>query len=173
MSTSSQSINSSPTFCITQVLDASIETVWKAWSDEVQLKEWFGPKGSPIRKSSMNFTEGGQYHYGLDTPDGGTMWGLWTFKYIEAPNLLVWQHNFTDAGGELITRHPYCLTWPLHMVATLQLKPMEQQTQLTMQMDAFEMNEEELATWKEGMDGMTQGWGGTFEQLAEFLGQTY
>jgi uncharacterized protein YndB with AHSA1/START domain len=161
--------NETAKFTLSRSFDAPIEKVWKAWTDESQLKTWFGPKGCPISFSNMDFSVGGKYHYAMDVPDGSKMWGRWTFREITQPTRLRWDHNFSDETGTKITRHPFSATWPKEMICQLDFAEEGGKTKLTLTSHAINVNEVERQTWEGGFAGMTQGWGGTLEQLVEFL----
>ena len=49
-------------FIISRVFDAPRELVWKAFTEPERMKEWWGPRGSTIVASKMDFRVGGTYH---------------------------------------------------------------------------------------------------------------
>lgn len=161
--------NETAKFTLTRTFDAPIEKLWDAWTDENQLKIWFGPKACPISYSKQDFSIGGTYHYGLDIPGGSKMWGRWTFREITKPSRLKWDHNFSDETGTQITRHPFSATWPKEMICQLDFIPEGNKTTITLTSYAINVNDVERKTWEDGFAGMNQGWGGTLEQLVEFL----
>ncbi len=65
----------------------------------------------------MDLRVGGTYHYGMKTPNGGAMWGLFTYREIVPQQKLVFINSFSDEAGG-ITRHPGSATWPLQMLST-------------------------------------------------------
>ncbi len=162
--------NDTNRFTISRVFDAPLASVWKAWTDENQLKTWFGPKGCPIKSAKLDFKIGGGFLYCLETPIGLDMWGRWVYREIEPMQHLVWQHSFSDAEGKEITRHPFAPTWPLEMVLTLDMKATgDHKTEIVLSMVAVNVTDIERATWDSGFAGLNQGWGGTFDLLEEFL----
>ena len=164
-------MSANPEFKITRVFDAPCQKVWDAWTQKNMLDKWFGPKGVPIVTSTMNFKVGGAYHYGMQLPVGGIMWGRWIFREITPTSRIVWEHGFTDETGTQCTRHPFAPTWPLKMVSTLTFQDQGNQTAVTLTLVCENANEVESATFSAGMPSMTQGFGGTFDQLTEFLRQ--
>jgi hypothetical protein len=46
---------------LTRVFDASVEQVWKAWSESEQVMRWWGPTGFTCPLAKMNFHEGGKF----------------------------------------------------------------------------------------------------------------
>ena len=156
-------------FQIEHILDAPRARVWKAWTNQEELKAWFGPKGCPVFASKLDFREDGVYHYGMKTPDGGEMWGVWIFKEIKAPEKLVTIVSFCDAEGEKIIRHPWNENWPMRTHSVLELNSLGDQTKLSITWSAHHPTETESQAFFEGKDSMAQGWGGTLEQLVAYL----
>src|SRR6202050_2943506 len=108
-------------FVISRVFDAPRELVWKAFTDPEHMKEWWGPKGSVIVASKMDFRVGGTYHGAMRDPSGRVMWAKFVYREIVAPERLVWVHSFSDEAGGL-TRHPLSETWPLELLTTVSLE---------------------------------------------------
>lgn len=46
---------------ITRELDAPIELVWKAWTEEESMKKWWGPTNFTAPKIEIDFRVGGRY----------------------------------------------------------------------------------------------------------------
>src|SRR5271168_4974764 len=105
-------------FTIMRVYDAPREMVWKAFTEPQHMKEWWGPKGSTIVASKMDFRVGGTYLGAMRAGDGPVMWAKFVYRDIAAPERLVWVHSFSDEAGGL-TRHPLSPTWPLELLTTV------------------------------------------------------
>lgn len=159
---------SSKTFEISRLLAAPRPAVWAAFTEADQLKHWWGPVGLTMQTCTIDLRPGGLFHYGMATPIGGTMWGRWVLRTIKAPSKLEWLNGFSDAQAGL-TRHPMAPTWPAEMLCTLTLEAQGEQTQLTLRAVPHEANAMEVATFEAGFASMTQGFGGTFDQLAAYL----
>ena len=117
----------------------------------------------------MDLRPGGIFHYRMRYINGQDMWGKFVYREIVAPERLVFINSFSDAEGGL-TRHPLSPTWPLEMVSTLTLSEHEGTTTLTMQWIPLSPTESERKTFEAGRQSMQQGWTGTLDQLAEYLG---
>ncbi|MBI3073559.1 MAG: SRPBCC domain-containing protein [Deltaproteobacteria bacterium] len=154
-------------FVITRLIDAPRERVWKAWTDEEQLKAWFGPKGSESIHARLDLRPSGIYHYGMRYA-GVEVWGKWTLREIVAPERLVFISAFSDKEGGL-GRHPLAPTWPQQMLSTVLFTDVGGKTLITLKWSAFEATEAEAKTFRDGFDSMRQGWGGTFERLDAHL----
>ncbi len=156
-------------FQMERIFDAPRARMWEAWTNEEQLKAWFGPKGCPVFHSKLDLREGGSYHYGMRTPDGGEMWGRWTFVEIKAPERLVTIVSFSDPTGQNVTRHPWNASWPLKTLSTIDFIDMGDKTKISIVWQAYEATDAEAQTFEDGKDSMHQGWGGTCEQLETYL----
>lgn len=155
-------------FVISRVFDAPQELVWKAWTEPDRLMQWFGPKGVKMPACKMDFRPGGTFHYCMLAPDGHEMWGKWVFREIEAPARLVLVSSFSDADGGL-TRHPMNPQWPLETLSTTTFEAQGDKTLLTIQWTPVNATVEERTTFARSHASMQQGWGGTMEQLENYL----
>ena len=92
-------------FVITRLFDAPRALVWACYTDPAHMREWWGPKGSTIVASKMDLRIGGTYHGAMRDPQGNVMWAKFVYREVVAPELLVWEHSFSDEASGL-TRHP-------------------------------------------------------------------
>lgn len=142
--------------------------VWKAWTEPEGFAQWFGPKGCTVTDVKMELRPGGICHCCVRPPDGREMWGKFIYREIAEPDRLVYSQHFSDRAGG-ITRHPLSPTWPLQMLATVAFVEQNGGTDLTVQWAPLNPTADEQKTFDSAHDGMNQGWGGSFEQLAEYL----
>ncbi len=155
-------------FVITRVFNAPRELVWKAWTERERLMQWFGPKGFTMPTATLDFRTGGVFLYCLRSADGQDMWGKFVFREIVPPERIVLVNSFSDEKGGL-TRHPMSPTWPAEMLSTTTFVEHSGKTTITIKWAPLNATEEERKTFDAGRDGMTMGWNGTFDQLAEYL----
>ena len=155
-------------FAVTRVFDAPRETVFKAWTEIGHLKNWWGPKGFALRTCVIDLRPGGVFHYGMQPPTAGIMWGKWVFREIVAPERLVFVASFSDEAGG-VARNPWVATWPLETLSTVTFDEDGGRTTLTMRGVPLDATEAEQATFKAGRGPMRQGWAGTLDQLASYL----
>jgi uncharacterized protein YndB with AHSA1/START domain len=87
---------------VTRVFDASIDRVWKAWSDGNDVMQWWGPTGftSPVAK--MDFREGGSSLVCMRSPDGHHMYNTWTYKKIVPNNRIEFVLDWADENGKRV-----------------------------------------------------------------------
>jgi len=158
-------------FVISRVFDAPRDLVWKAWTQGERLAQWWGPKGCKIRVVKLEVRPGGIFHYAMEFQPGQEMWGRFVYREIAAPERLVFINSFSDAKGG-ITRAPFSEineTWPLEVLNTLTLSEKNGKTTLTLRGIPINASEDEHKTFEGMFDSLRQGFGGTFDQLTEYL----
>jgi uncharacterized protein YndB with AHSA1/START domain len=156
-------------FVISRVLDAPRDLVWKTFTQAERMKEFFGPKGFKVIAAKMDLRVGGTYHYGLQAPNGATMWGKFTYREITPQDRLVFIQSFSDEAGG-VTRHPMAANWPLYMFSTFSFEDAPGgKTKFTVSWKTHNATPEEQAVFDGTQDGMRQGWSGTLEQLEQYL----
>lgn len=156
-------------FIMTRVFDAPRDLIWKCFTDPERMKHWWGPKGFIVIASKMDLRVGGTYHYGMTAPNGAPMWGLFTYREIVPPEKLVFVNSFSDEKGN-VTRHPGHEKWPLKMLSTFTFEDeLGGKTRFTVRWQTLEATPEEQNTFDTMYGSMTQGWGGTMDQLEAYL----
>jgi uncharacterized protein YndB with AHSA1/START domain len=156
-------------FEISRIFDAPRDRVWQAWTEAERLKHWWGPKGFVVTHCKIDLRPGGIMHYCLRMPDGKEMWGKFVYREIVKPERLVFVNSFSDPKGG-VTRHPWHASWPLELLSTILFEELSGKTKVTVQwVPADTSTETERKTFDEGRDSMKQGWGGTFDQFADYL----
>lgn len=153
---------------ITRIFDAPRELVFKVWTEPEHLKMWWGPKGFAINVSRLDLRPDGIFHYSMRSADGHEMWGKFVYREIVAPEKIVYVNSFSDEEGNTV-RSPFSQSWPLEVLYTLTLSENEGKTTLTLRGGPINATEEERQTFVEFFDSMKQGFGGTFDQLADYL----
>ncbi len=156
-------------FVMSRVFDAPRALLWQCFTDPERMKHWWGPKGFTVLSSKMDLRVGGSYHYGMQAPNGAAMWGLFKYREIVPQKKLVFINSFSDGAGG-ITRHPGSQTWPLYMRSTFTFEDAPgDKTKFTVRWQTLDATAEEQNTFDTMHDSMTQGWGGTMDQLAAYL----
>ena len=155
-------------FVISRTFDAPRERVWKSWTETEHIKHWLGPRGSTVNYSKVDLRPGGINHYCLATADGQEIWGKQVYREISRPERLVFVNSFSDEKGGL-TRHPLSPTWPLELLTTVTLQEQQDKTIVTVEWLPINPSVAEAKTFDTGREGMKQGWGGSLDQLADYL----
>jgi uncharacterized protein YndB with AHSA1/START domain len=71
---------------VVREFDASVEQVWKAWTERELLDQWWAPKPWKANTQSMDFRNGGLWLYYMEGPDGSRHYCRVDYKSI-IPNL--------------------------------------------------------------------------------------
>ena len=155
-------------FVLSRTFDAPRSLVFRAWTEADRLAKWFGPKGFTLLSCALDLRPGGVFHYGMKAPQGGEMWGKWVFREVVPPERLVFVTSFSDA--ECGTgRHPLSAEWPLEVLSVVTFTEHAGKTTITLSGVPINATEAERKTFDAAHEGMRGGWGGTLDQLAEFL----
>ena len=162
-----ETTSSQSEFVISRTFDAPREVVWKAWTELDRMTKWFGPKSSVLTGIKMDLRPGGVFHYQMRFANQD-MWGKMVYREIAAPERLVWVNSFSDAQCG-VTRHPLSPTWPIELLTTVTFAEQDGKTTVTVRWVPLNPKDEERKTFDSGHQSMRAGWGGTFEQLADYL----
>lgn len=84
---------------LNMLIDAPLETVWRAWSDTALIKEWWGPKGFTAPVVNINFKVGSTSLVCMRSPDGFEIYNSWTYTQILPMYSIEFIQYFTDAAG--------------------------------------------------------------------------
>ncbi len=87
---------------VTRVFDATVEQVWKAWSDPAYVMQWWGPKGFTSPLAKMDFREGGKSLVCMRAPaefGGQDMYNTWSYTKIVPMQRIEFILNFADKDG--------------------------------------------------------------------------
>lgn len=155
-------------FTISRAFNAPRDLVWKAWSEPERLAQWWGPKGCGLEVKTLDFRPGGIFHYSMKLPTDQTWWGRFTYREIEKPGRIVFVSSFSnEAGG--VARAPFSSTWPLEVLNNLTLTEQDGKTTVALRGGPLNPTPEEREMFEGMSDSMKQGFGGTFDQLDDYL----
>lgn len=159
-----------PVFMISRVFNAPIEQVFDAWTDQNKMAHWSGPPGAKLTPLSGSIAEGSLMHTRSDHPDMGTTYTLAFWREVRPHSRIVWEQSFADEKGEKI-RPSFFVHWPLTMLTEVDFEPVEDGTRITLTWTPIEATAEDIAEFERQMGSMKMGWGGSFDKLAELLGE--
>ena len=78
---------------LSRVIAAPRERVFEAWTDPVQIVQWFGPDGFKVESLECDIRPGGRWRFIFTGPDG-TVWdNRMVFLRVEAPFLIEMEHG--------------------------------------------------------------------------------
>ena len=89
------------TIRVQREFNAGLELVWKAWTTAELLNQWWGPKPCHIETKTMDFREGGYWHYAMIVPNTGTFWSRVNYITIVEERSFLSKDGFCDEHGEM------------------------------------------------------------------------
>src|SRR4051794_25157856 len=92
----------SPTLVVSRVFDAPRELVWKVWTEEKHVTQWWGPACFTAPHITIDLRPGGEFQFAMRAPDGAEHWVKGVYHEIDAPNRLVTTMWFCDPQGRRI-----------------------------------------------------------------------
>ncbi len=158
-------------FGISRSFDAPLALVWKAWREPDRFAQWWGPSGCKIVLKKMEFTEGGELHYSMTWQGAPAMWGKFVYGRIVPQQSIEFINSFSNEAGE-ITRAPFFEDWPFEVFNKVEFSESGGKTTIALRGGPIRATEAERARFASIFDSMTQGFGGTFDQLAAYLEKT-
>ncbi len=81
------------TIRVTRLFAAPIETVFNCFSDPPNMSKWWGPNGFSTTTYSMDFREGGSWHYTMHGPDGTDYPNFVRYTSIQPNHLIAYDHG--------------------------------------------------------------------------------
>lgn len=128
---------------------SAVEDVWSAWTDPIELCQWFGPPGYETIEAFTDLRPGGEYALKLrKAPDGEPFFLRGKFIDIDPGRRLVysWRWHLKDGPGEETT-------------VTVEFEAAGAETLLKLTHEQFPSIDER--------DKHNQGWSGCFQRLGE------
>ncbi|WP_457282119.1 SRPBCC family protein [Polaromonas sp. P5_D5] len=156
-------------FLIDRVFKAPRDRVWKAWSEAGNIQQWWGPKGCSIDLLRFEFRPGGFFHYAMKFPGAPTMWGRFNYREIAQGERIVWLNSFANEHCG-IARAPFSEACPLEIENTVTFTEKNGSTIVALRAQPFGELAAERQYFEELKPSLTQGYGGTLDQLAAHLG---
>lgn len=157
-----------PVFTITRRFDADIDRVFDAWADPEKMEKWSGPPGATLTRLSGDIEPGSLMHTRSDHPQMGTTYTLAKWLRVDRPTHIAWEQSFADEEGNKVK--PFFFpAWPLTLLTEVDFAATGDATMVTLRWTPLDGSDEDIAGFIEQMGAMEQGWGGSFDKLAEML----
>ena len=80
---------------------AGRQLVWDCYTKSELLDRWFAPAPLTTKTKSMDFREGGHWHYAMVDPNGGEYWGYVEYVKIRPIDYYTTLDAFSNEAGEL------------------------------------------------------------------------
>ncbi|AEV98276.1 ATPase [Niastella koreensis] len=79
----------------------SRQLVWDCYTKSELLDQWFAPEPLTTKTKSMDFREGGHWHYAMVEPNGTEYWGWTDYVKIKPIDFYTTLDAFSNADGEI------------------------------------------------------------------------
>ncbi|HNP07964.1 MAG TPA: SRPBCC domain-containing protein [Cyclobacteriaceae bacterium] len=89
------------TITVKREFAGSRQLVWDCYTKSELLDQWFAPRPLTTKTKSMDFSEGGHWHYAMVEPDGKEYWGWTTYTKIKPINFYDALDAFCDSEGNV------------------------------------------------------------------------
>jgi uncharacterized protein YndB with AHSA1/START domain len=145
----SQAAVASPSsLLISRTYPASVERVFKAWTDANQLGQWFAPTDDYTTQASVDLEVGHEYRIAITHKGGNIHTILGTYRLIDPPRKLVYTWRWE--GGPMADT-----------LVTVDFAPDGDATKVTITHEQF--------TNTEDRDKHNEGWNGCLNRLQRTL----
>jgi len=145
----SQAAVASPTsLVISRTYPASVDRVFKAWTDANQLGQWFAPTDDYTTKANVDLRVGHEYRIAITHKGGNVHTILGTYRLIDPPRKLVYTWRWE--GGPMADT-----------LVTVDFAPEGEATKVTITHEQF--------TNTEDRDKHNEGWNGCLNRLQRTL----
>lgn len=89
------------TITVKREFAANRQLVWDCYTKSELLDQWFAPKPFTTKTKSMNFSEGGHWHYAMIDPEGNKHWGYLEYLTIQPIESYTALDAFCDESATL------------------------------------------------------------------------
>ncbi|GAB3361063.1 SRPBCC domain-containing protein [Arachidicoccus ginsenosidivorans] len=119
---------------IEEVFNASIQSVFDAWTDPEQLMKWYAPDGCTISFKTLDIKKGGKYHCCISNPTYGDCWAIGEYLEILPYAKVVFSMDNADENGNPINPADIGMdkNWPGKTVVTVTFQEENCKTRLTL-----------------------------------------
>jgi len=87
------------TIRVTREFAAALPLVWDAYTKSEILDRWWAPKPWKAKTKTMDFRNGGRWHYAMVGPEGEEHWALAEYLDIQVHKTFAVLDTFADAAG--------------------------------------------------------------------------
>ena len=136
---------------IKRFINAPPTCVYEAWTDPIQLKEWWGPEAVRTRNLTTDVRVGGKYRWDLTSPEGEEMSAFGEYKELVPGKKVVftWQWDDDEAWENQTS------------IVTVELFERRGGTELR-------LKHEQLPS-EESRDRHNEGWNSLLDRLEQFI----
>jgi len=155
-----------PEFVLEREFNASVDLVWRAWTEPGLLNRWYGP-GVETIIHEFDLKPEGKWLNEMKM-GGGSNFQMIIFKEVNKPQKLVWHHCSTDENWN-IAANPMMPDWPRILLTTVTFMENAGKTNVRLSQIPMDPTKAEIACFAEMKDSMSGGWGMGYTIIDELL----
>lgn len=140
---------------LTRDFTAPRELVFKAWTEEARVKEWWGPQQFTNPVCKVDARVGGRMDIHMRSPDGTVYPMTATFTEIVAPEKIVFTSGALDGKGGIL----------FEILNTVLLAEVGGKTRLTLTARVLKVTSQ----GSHYIGGMEMGWSGSLDKLVAYV----
>jgi uncharacterized protein YndB with AHSA1/START domain len=99
---------------VVRTFNAPVDKVWKAWTDDAILDQWWGPKPWRAQTKTMDFKNGGYWLYAMIGPEGSKTWSKVSFSNVNTQSFET-TVIFCDEDGNPVDNFGASSRWQIAM----------------------------------------------------------
>lgn len=155
---------------LTRVFDAPQQLVYEAWTQARHLCQWQVPNSEvSCVYQSADIRSGGSALHKMVMSSGHEMWLLTKYHELNPYDRIVFTQYESNESGDVLP--PSMPNWPKEIRATVNLSEIDGKTQMEFVWQPVNPSQAEADAWEASRTQFSNGWGGSFELLAEYLAQ--
>ncbi len=81
---------------VQRTFNAPLDLVWRAWTEQEILDEWWAPKPWKAKTKTMDFKAGGKRFYAMVSPEGQEFWSIEKYISVNPKSNFKMSNAFAD-----------------------------------------------------------------------------
>lgn len=153
---------------IMRTFNSSVENLWKAWTNEAYIKEWWGPEGFSAPVIKIDLRKGGKYLYSMKDNNGKMYWSGGEFIDINPLKSLTVKDYFSDENGNKVDPLDYNMDpdFPKESIVNIKFDKEGNKTKLSIIYPPPDSNATRDAIKKSRME---EGWNSSLNKLQKVV----
>lgn len=126
---------------IEETFNASIKTVFEAWTDPEKLMKWYAPDGCTVHFKKIEIRTGGQFHSCISNPQYGDCWCIGEYLEVIPYSKIVFTMINADENGSPINPVDIGMDpdWPGETLVTVTLTEENEKTRLQLRQTVLQL----------------------------------
>lgn len=145
---------------IMRVFNLPVERLWRAWTDPISFKKWWGPYYFTCPYCKIDLKEGGRYLNCMRSSRGEDSWNTGVYREIIPLKKLVYTNSFSDERGNMILASDPGLpgSWPAESLVTIILEAAGEKTKMILTQESLpvEMLGKCRREWHQSLDKLEE-----------------